>query len=99
MRIVADTNVLVSAVITEGKPRELLRRCVGGEWTLVTSPVLVGEFADVLRRPKFRLTDEVVRRALAGLLDVAELVEPIKRVQIIREDPDDNAVLEAALQG
>jgi putative PIN family toxin of toxin-antitoxin system len=99
IRVVPDTNVLVSAVIAGGKPREFMRRSVEGEWTLVSSPALVEEFAEVLGRPKFGLDPDEVLRALRALLRLAEVVVPRKGVQIVVADPDDDRVLEAALEG
>jgi predicted nucleic acid-binding protein len=37
LRVVLDTNVLVSAVISDGKPRELLRRGISKQFSIVTS--------------------------------------------------------------
>jgi putative PIN family toxin of toxin-antitoxin system len=98
-RVVADTNVLVSAVIASGKPREFLRRCVAKEWTLVSSPPLLEEFAEVLRRPKLRLTEGDVLRALGALVASVQVVEPRLAVRVVLNDPDDDRVLEAALEG
>jgi len=85
-RVVADTNVLVSAVIANGKPREFLRRCIAKEWRLVTSPPLLAEYVDVLR-------------ALSALVEVAEVVEPKRPVRVVIDDPDDDRVVEAAFEG
>ena len=99
IRVVADTNVLVSAVIASGKPREFLRRSIAKEWTLVSSPPLLGEFADVIRRPKFGLSEDIVLRALGALVETVELVEPTRSLWVVVGDPDDDRVLEAALEG
>ena len=98
-RVVADTNVLVSAVIANGKPREFLRRCIAKEWRLVTSPPLLAEYVDVLRRPKFGLAEDDVLRALSALVEVAEVVEPKRPVRVVIDDLDDDRVLEAAFEG
>jgi len=98
-RVAADTNVLVSAVIGSGKPREFLRRCVAREWILVSSPPLLEGFAEVLRRPKLGLTEGEVLRALGALVATVEVVEPKRAVRVVVDDPDDDRVLEAALEG
>lgn len=55
MRIVADTNVLVSALLAPaGGPGALLAAIDAGEATLVLSPHLVSELEDVLARDRFR---------------------------------------------
>jgi putative PIN family toxin of toxin-antitoxin system len=53
MRIVLDTNVLISSLITLGAPRELLRRILRREATLVISREILNEFMRVMRRKKF----------------------------------------------
>jgi len=98
-RVVADTNVLVSAVIAGGKPREFLRRCVAKEWTLVSSPPLLEEFAEVLRRPKLGLGEGDVLRALGALVASVEVVEPRTTLRVGIDDQDDDRVLEAAFEG
>ncbi len=98
-RVVAGTNVLVSAVIANGKPREFLRRCIRGDVTLLTSPAILREFADVLHRPKFRMRDDEVRRTLTALAETAEVIEPQSTFHVVHEDPDDDAVLHVAHDG
>ena len=64
MRVVLDTNTLVSAVISAvGPPRRLLDGARAQAIDLYSSPILLGELLDVLSRDKF-----ASRLALAGLL-------------------------------
>ena len=52
-RLVVDTNVIVSAVIGTGKPRQfLLEGLLGGKYALVTSDAIISEMREVLGRPK-----------------------------------------------
>lgn len=98
-RLVLDTNMLVSAALTDGPPRRLLRACIGGVHTLLASTATIGEFAEVLARPKFRLTAPEVRRAVTVLAQTAELVETTSRFAVIAADPDDDRFLEVAVDG
>ena len=101
MRIVLDTNVLVSALITQGTPPDQLYRAwLRNEIELVTSAVQIGELADVLSRPKLR--------KYVDPADAAELVSDIHlRAIVIRDmpiprrspDPKDDAILAAAVAG
>jgi len=54
MRLVLDTNVVVSALLWKCKPRRLLRAVAFGGFELVTSDPLLAELADVLSRGKFK---------------------------------------------
>lgn len=99
MRLVLDTNVLVSAVLGAGPPRQLAQRCFDGKDTLLVSPATLQELVEVLRRPKFGLDEKEVHRVLATILAAAEAIEPQVHFQAISEDPDDDAFLNLAVAG
>ena len=96
MRIVCDTNVLISAVLFAGRPREvlaaLLRRRVRG----FLCPAIEQEVRDVLRRRKFGLAAEQVELICQALRELMDTVVPHRGVSVIREDPADNAILACA---
>ncbi len=92
-----DTNVLVSAVLFGGVPREILLRAIRGEFEVVTTIRLMTEFEDVLT-DSFDLQPEVARAARSEYELLAEVVRPRQIPQVAR-DPDDNEVLAAARSG
>lgn len=102
MRIVLDTNVIVSGLIAErGNPGRLLDAVRRGHVELVTAPIQVDEIADVLARPQIaeRLT-EGARDQLAHLFnDIAEVITDALPVVSTSADPDDNLILAIALAG
>jgi len=55
LRMVLDTNVLVSAIIAKGKPRDLLRLAIQRRYLLIKSKETIEEFVEVLQRPKFKM--------------------------------------------
>ena len=100
MRIVADTNVLVSAAIRpNGRFTVQLRQ---GAFFLLVSDVLLTELVDVLRRPrlrkKYNLTPDYIHTCLHLIRLRSEFVEPIETITACR-DEDDNKFLEAAVSG
>jgi putative PIN family toxin of toxin-antitoxin system len=101
MRVVLDTNTVVSALFWSGSPRRLLDLVYSGRITTFTSDELILELEDVLRRAKFvsRLASEgtTARTASLQYAALATLIQPPKFVAPICEDPDDDAVLECAL--
>lgn len=96
MRIVCDTNVLVSGFLFGGIPRQILSMAEDEVVTIATSPDLLTEAETVLRRPKFRLQPDQVSEILILFRSASTLVNPSRRVYGVQADPTDNAVLEAA---
>lgn len=101
MRLVLDTNVLVSALLWPGTPTRLIELASEGEIQLYTSRVLVDELRDVLHRPKLTKAilatglsaEELTRhyQRLAYLVTARQLTQPVCR------DADDDHVLACAL--
>jgi putative PIN family toxin of toxin-antitoxin system len=65
---------------------------------LVTSPELLGELERVLRYPKFLFTESEIRSFLRHVTASARLVQPKQRIDVVQRDPDDNRVLECAVE-
>ncbi len=99
LRVVLDTNVLVSAVISEGKPRDLFRKGISKEFCLVTSDSILKELGLVLRRPKFKMSEDEVQRIMLALMQTAEIVEVVSKFQAVTEDPEDDMVVKTAYDG
>lgn len=99
MRVVLDTNVLVSALIFPGGTPELVYRLALEERVeLISSRTLLAEFGSVLES-KFGWEPARVEQAVAQVARIATLVEPATEVAEIAADPADNHVLEAAIAG
>jgi len=99
LRVVLDTNVLVSAIISDGKPRDLLRKGISKEFTIVTSELILRELGTVLRRPKFKADEDEIHRIILALIQAAEVVELISKLNLVEADPKDNMVVETAYDG
>lgn len=95
--VVLDTNVLVSALVWRGSEFRLLSRCEKGDCQLAISPPILEELARVLRYPKLRLSPEDIAAFERTILNHAVLVHPSERLRIIRDDPDDDRILECAI--
>lgn len=96
MKVVVDTNVLISALVFPGGVSEqVYRLAIEGRITLVTSPPLLAELGRVLAE-KFGWQDIYLRAAVAQIVRIGEIVEPVERVSIIADDPDDDRMFEAA---
>ena len=101
MRAVIDTNVLIAALLWRGPPHALLEQLRAGAMTLVSSPALLAELADVIGRAKFDAilvqSNTSRERALAEVRQLADVVEPSPLPQPVCRDPDDDHVLALAL--
>lgn len=97
MRILLDTNVLISSILFRGVTRTLLARAIRGELDLVTSPALVDELEEILVR-RFDLPPELGRAIRTELEALAEIVVPAD-VPAVSRDPDDDRVLAAGVLG
>jgi putative PIN family toxin of toxin-antitoxin system len=65
---------------------------------LATSPELLDELERVLRYPKFLFTEPEIQLFLRDVTAMASLVYPRHRLDTIQQDPDDNRVLECAVE-
>lgn len=100
LRIVLDTNVLVSALGWRGNPRKILTMGIDGKLILVESPQLIDEFMAVLAGPKFSfISGKDKMEFCKSLVKISELVEPTIRLDVIKKDKNDNRVLECAIAG
>jgi len=101
MRLVLDTNVVVSAVVFGGIPLRLLQAAASGDALLFTSPILLTELRKVLARP--HLAEPLARKqssvdqAIASYGELALRVSPLFTPRVVERDPDDDCVIACAL--
>lgn len=97
MRIVLDTNILISACWKPGGLEEqVLELGFARRFTMAVSPALWAEYMDVLRRPKFKSIQPRVDLLVARLKPAVWKVEPVITLTLAT-DPDDNRILECAV--
>jgi putative PIN family toxin of toxin-antitoxin system len=96
LRLVVDTNVLVSAALRPlGLQRTVFRLAIAKPARLYVSEAILDEYRDVLARPELRIR-KGLRQQLLQLVKIrARLVVPSRSV-FMTEDPDDNKFLECA---
>ena len=98
-RVVLDTNVLVSAIISDGKSRELLKKGIANQYSIVMSDLILKELITVLRRPKFDLSEDELQRTIIALIRTAEVVNVKTKIKVVKEDPKDDMIIETAIDG
>ncbi|MER3407444.1 MAG: putative toxin-antitoxin system toxin component, PIN family [Nitrososphaera sp.] len=102
MRIVLDTNVLISALIKKGRPRELLLALVvkSSDHDIILRDILE-EFTRVAADPKIQayVSRGDVERFLRDIVAVAKIVRARSKIKAVKEDPADDIILGTCYDG
>jgi putative PIN family toxin of toxin-antitoxin system len=97
IRVVLDTNVLVSGLLFEGSPAKVLGLCKTGPVRLTMSRDILDEILRVLAYPRFRLSEEEIHYLLyVEVLPFVEMVEVRPDPAVILEDLSDDMFLHCA---
>ncbi len=97
IRIVIDTNIYISAIFWNGRPREVIDLGRDGKILIFTSVDIEIEIADKLRT-KFKLPEEDVSRILLDFSGFTLPLRPNRKVTAVQDDPDDNKFIECAIE-
>lgn len=96
LRLVIDTNILVSAALKpDGIPRAVLLLATTKPAALYISEAILEEYREVLARPELRIRKGLRQQLLELMRSRAHLVKP-SRALLVTKDPDDNKFLECA---
>ena len=99
MRVVLDTNVLISAALKRNSTPAVAAHLAARRAGLLRSAATQQQLFDVIARPYFaRLIDAEARIWLGNLMEAAELVAITERIAACR-DPTDDKFLELAISG
>jgi putative PIN family toxin of toxin-antitoxin system len=104
MRVVLDTNVVVSAVMSaRGAPNAIMRAWANDEFQLLVNESIVAEYADVLTRPDIiryiRLTATEIDHLLVALRACEHVSEHDPVTGAVTADLDDEPFLTCAVHG
>lgn len=104
MRVVVDTNLVVSATLSAtGAAAEIMRRWRQETFELLISEPILAEYERTLGydklRTRHRLTDKEIHELVIQFERFATLVAPTQVLAIIEADPDDNKFIECAVAG
>src|SRR5579864_4372416 len=99
LKVVLDTNIYIAAFeFPKGKNAVLWLAARTGRYRLIVSPTIIRETARVLRFD-FGWEDDRVQQIIRRVAEVAKVVTPHVPVHALTTDPDDNRILECALDG
>ncbi|HKU50174.1 MAG TPA: putative toxin-antitoxin system toxin component, PIN family [Nitrososphaera sp.] len=98
MKIVLDTNVLISALIKPGKSRQLLSEVIKRRHELILSEEILAELTRVANEAKIRkyVDQRDISEYLQSIVMASKVVKIVSKFQIVMEDPDDDIILQTA---
>ena len=98
MKIVFDTNVLISATLWDNNvAQKFLFKCIKEGIQIFSSQEIIEEYKEILARD-FYYKEQEIGEILERVLQFLSLVIPSKKVDVVKEDADDNKIIECALE-
>jgi uncharacterized protein len=98
IRVTADSNIYISALHYGGPPDQFLEVARTGVIHLTVSDDILAEVTRVLR-DKFGWSKAALSLAQERIADFTEKVKPTQKLDVVKEDPTDNRILECAVEG
>ena len=96
--VTIDTNVYISALLRDGLPRRCVEAAIEGKYELALSQPILDELRNVLLRPKFGLAPAFIDIVIQDLRLIANLCYPLLHHDIVTKDPDDNIIIDCAVE-
>ena len=96
MKVVLDTNVHISAAILGRVCEEIIQTCRFSDLEVLISKEIIGELSDRLSQ-KFLWQDEQIDVFLESITEFSEVIKVDEDINYIKDDPDDNKILECAV--
>ena len=98
MKVTVDTNFLISATQWDySVAHKLLKKFILSDAKIFTTQDILDETAEVLERD-FKYSKSEAKNIIEKILLFADLIEPKQKVDVIKDDPDDNKVVECAIE-
>ena len=98
MAVTFDTNVLLSATLWDGSvAQKLLFDLIRQEIKIYSTFEILSEYQEILKRD-FDFSDEEVSQIMKKVVLFTTLVKPTQKVKVVTDDPDDNIIVECALE-
>lgn len=97
IKVVPDTNIIISAIFWKGNEYRLIRKGLKGQCVLILSLPIIEETVKKLKE-KFDFPKEKTKSLVDLLLYFCHIVEPQTSLKVV-EDPPDNKIIETAVEG
>ena len=100
-KVVLDTNVLISSLIKNGKPRTLVFELLDREFQLILSKNILDEFIEATEDHEIKkyINEEDITLFLKFLNTAGKIIKVKSRFKAVNQDPEDDIVLRTAYDG
>lgn len=99
MKVVLDTNIFISGIHWNGFSEKVIRAWLEKRFILISSTPIIEELFRILQSFKKPLTSEEIEWWKNLVYDFSIVVEPIEKLDLVKDHPDDNQFFEAAVAG
>jgi len=103
MKIVVDTNVLISSTFWYGSSFRVIEKVENKEVELILSKEILKEFINVLNyeeiQQKIKNKNLEMKRTVEKIVSISTIVDPKQKFNIIKDDIEDNKIIECAIEG
>ncbi len=98
MKVVLDTNVLLSATLWHGSvSQKLLAKLIRNNTRIYSSMEIIAEYENVLKRD-FEYTNRKIAILVEKILLFSTLINPKRLVKIVKADPADDKIVNCAVE-
>lgn len=97
IRVVLDTNVIISGALFGGLPREVLQTAIDHRISVFIGDDIIEEISGVLQRPKFRKTVLLNAILIGQIVEVANKVRTFRKEKVILNDRNDPIIIDCAI--
>ncbi|OIN95674.1 putative toxin-antitoxin system toxin component, PIN family [Candidatus Desantisbacteria bacterium CG1_02_38_46] len=98
IRVVPDTNILISSIFWKGKPYQVIKGGFEGKYRLILSAEILAELINKLS-DKFTLPQDRIEDEVNLLFHYCDFIEHKIKLEIVKDDPSDNKIIECAISG
>jgi len=98
LKVVADTNIYISAILFGGKPEKIRKLARKKKIELLISEIILAEIAEILKR-KFNWPDWQISQTMESFRATTTLITPRHTLKVIKKHDPDNRILECAAEG
>lgn len=95
IRVVLDTNIIVSAVLTKGSPKAIFDLALSRQIAWFVSEPILAEYQMVLAYPRLKISQANIRKTMWAVKKYAQIIDPSFKVEAATDEAD-NRFLECA---